>query len=45
MPVVDSWIIYDNSYAKPELTARKLFGKKIEIGNDSIWLKIQEESK
>ncbi len=45
MPIVDNWTIYDNSYAKPELIANKIIGNKIEIINESAWLKIQEESK
>ena len=44
-PLADNWIIYDNSYAKPELTAKKILGRKIEIINESTWLKIQEASK
>lgn len=45
MPITDNWTIYDNSYAKPELIARKITGKKIEIIKESVWLKIQEEAK
>ena len=45
IPEVDNWTIYDNSYAKPKLITRKYIGRKIEIINEAVWLKIQEESK
>jgi predicted ABC-type ATPase len=45
LPIIDSWMIYDNSYEEPELMARKLIGEKIEIINGPIWLKILGESK
>jgi predicted ABC-type ATPase len=37
---VDTWTIYDNSSSKPELIARKSISRKIEIINDSTWLRI-----
>jgi len=43
MPVTDTWSVYDNSYAKPEFIARKYINKEIEIINESVWLKMQEE--
>jgi predicted ABC-type ATPase len=45
MPIADNWTIYDNSSANPELIAKKIIGKKIDIINEYAWLKIQEESK
>lgn len=45
MPVITNWTIYDNSYAKPVLIAKKFSGKNIEVINKSVWWKIQEISK
>jgi len=45
MPIVDSWTIYDNSCSKPELIAKKTVSKNIEVIKESLWHKIQEDSK
>ena len=45
MPIADNWWLYDNSLENPELIARKLITKKIEIKNKNAWVKIKEESR
>jgi predicted ABC-type ATPase len=44
-PLVDGWTVYDNSFARPELVAKKTIGEGMKIYNRPIWMKIQEVAK
>ncbi len=45
MPLVDNWLVYDNSSENPELIARKSTGERAELYNHQSWLKLRKESR
>lgn len=40
IPLVNEWIIYDNTGETPEIVASGLKGKEIDIKNEDVWTKI-----
>lgn len=44
MPIVDNWMLYDNSKQSPDLIVEKAFNKSIEIFDQNIWQQLHAEN-